>query len=59
MRIDQLINKANVTTNHSVEKYIGLTANKVKDRYGGHKQDFKAKKKNTPPYSQHTYDPLA
>ena len=37
---DKLIYRATVTTYHSVEKYVGLTSNKFKDRYGGHKQDF-------------------
>ena len=37
---DKLIYRATMTTNNLVEKYVGLTANKFKDRYGGHKQDF-------------------
>ena len=29
-----------MTSAGAVEKYVGLTANRFKDRYGGHKQDF-------------------
>ena len=32
--------RATVTTPASEEKYVGLTANTFKKRYGGHKQDF-------------------
>ena len=42
---DKLIYRATVTTNNSVEKYVGLTANRFKDRYGGHKQDFEDEEK--------------
>ena len=42
---DKLIYRATVTINHSVKKYVRLMANKSKDRYGGHKQDFEDKEK--------------
>ena len=35
-----LVYRATVTTNSSVEKYVGLTANTFKERYGQHKQDL-------------------
>ena len=48
---DKLIYRATVTTNNSVEKYVGLTANRFKDRYAGHKQSayiWKLKRQNKP-----------
>ena len=38
--IQRLVYRATVTTPASEEKYVGLTANTFKKRYGGHKQDF-------------------
>ena len=38
--ITNLVYRASVTSTGAVEKYVGLTANTFKARYGGHKQDF-------------------
>ena len=37
---NNLVYRATVTTNTSVEKYVGITANTFKERYSGHKQDL-------------------
>ena len=39
--VNKLVYQANVTNNNTVEKYVGLTANTFKERYGGHKGDFR------------------
>ena len=39
--VNNLVYQAIITDNTTVEKYVGLTANTFKERYGGHKQDFK------------------
>ena len=38
--VKNIVYRATVTSTGAVEKYVGLTANTFKDRYGGHKQDF-------------------
>ena len=45
--VSNLVYKANVTGNNTVEKYEGLTANTFNERYGGHKGDFKNPGKRT------------
>ena len=37
---NNLVYRATVSANNVVEKYVGLTANTFKQRYGGHKQDL-------------------
>ena len=37
---DKLVYRASVTSNNTVETYVGLTAGTFKKRYGGHKSDF-------------------
>ena len=44
---DKLVYRATVTTEHSTETYVGLTANKFKDRYGIHKSDFTHRDRRT------------
>ena len=36
----KLVYRATVTGTNTEERYVGLTANTFKQRYGGHKQDF-------------------
>ena len=38
---DNIIYKSTATTTHSVETYVGLTADTFKERHANHKQDFK------------------
>ena len=45
--VTNLVYQAKVTGTNSVEKYVGLTANTFKERYGGHKGDFKYPEKRT------------
>ena len=37
---ESVVYRATVTTNSSTEKYVGLTADRFKDRYSKHKQDL-------------------
>ena len=45
--VKNLVYRATVTNNNATEKYVGLTANTFKERFGGHKQDFKNSDKRT------------
>ena len=43
---DKLVYRATVTSDNSTETYVGMTANKFKDRFSKHKWDFKHRPEN-------------
>ena len=44
---ENVVYRATVTANSSVEKYVGLTAMKFKDRFSKHKSDIEQQKNRT------------
>ena len=45
--VKNLVSRATVPNNNTIKKYVGLTANTFKERFGGHKQDFKNRTSST------------
>ena len=53
--VDEVVYKATVTSDNSVETYTGLTAGTFKARHGGHKTSFNIRKYSNTTLSKHVW----